>query len=459
MKSYKTTVFFIALFALLTWGGLLQAQYDDIYYDPDTDGEYYDYSSSSNTNSGDTYAYADDNGRYDDESYDHFEDDYDYYYTSRIRRFHRPYQGFGYFDPVYVDRYYYDPFFNPFTTVLIYDNFYSFNRWNRWNRWNRYNYWNRYDPWYQPGFGWNSWGPRNSVFISYNNFGFGNNFYGGGFYGNGFNGGGIFGGGYSNYYCPPSWGSGFTYNTASVNNDTYYGPRTGGSTRTSGNSRRDFTPSREPAKDVTGNPAVVSRNGNDKEIVNTTGTTTRQGTQTRAIEDNRTTRARTYDRNNVRETTVTAPRYERSPSSTTLDRNTNTRQSAPRTYDRNTNTRQSAPRTYDRNTNTRQSAPRTYNRNTNTRQSAPRTIDRSRSNSSRSSGSYSPSSRSNSSRSSGSFSPSSRSNSSRSSGSFSPSSSGSSTRSMSSGSSRSSSSSRSSGGSTKSSSSSRRGGN
>ena len=79
MKSYKTTVFFIALFALLAWGGLLQAQYDDIYYDPDTDGEYYDY--SSNTNSGDTYAYSDDNGAYDDDSYDHYEVDYDYYYS------------------------------------------------------------------------------------------------------------------------------------------------------------------------------------------------------------------------------------------------------------------------------------------------------------------------------------------------------------------------------------------
>ena len=417
MKSYKTTVFFIALFALLAWGGLLQAQYDDIYYDPDTDGEYYDY--SSNTNSGDTYAYSDDNGAYDDDSYDHYEDDYDYYYTSRIRRFHRPYQGFGYFDPVYVDRYYYDPFFTPGTTVLIYDNFYSYNRWNRWNRWNNYSYWNRYDPWYQPGFGWNSWGPRNSVFISYNNFGFGNSFYGNSFYGGGFyGGGGIYGGGYSNYYCPPSWGSGYTYNTVSVANNTYYGPRTGGSTRTSSNSRRDYTTRREPAKDVTSTPAAVSRNGNEREIVNNTGTTTRPSTQ--AIEDNRTTRARTYDRNNVRETTVTAPRYERNPSSTTLDRNTNTRQSAPRTYDRN------------------------------------------RSNSSRSSGSYSPSSRSNSSRSSGSYSPSSRSNSSRSSGSYSPSSrsnSGSSSRSFSSGSNRSSSSSRSSGNSTKSSSSSRRGGN
>lgn len=56
MKIYRTTVFYSALFALLAWG-VAQAQYDDLYYNPDTDGEYYDYSSSS-ASSGDDYAYS-----------------------------------------------------------------------------------------------------------------------------------------------------------------------------------------------------------------------------------------------------------------------------------------------------------------------------------------------------------------------------------------------------------------
>eukprot|EP00825_Cyclidium_porcatum_P023126 TRINITY_DN2542_c0_g1_i2.p1 TRINITY_DN2542_c0_g1~~TRINITY_DN2542_c0_g1_i2.p1 ORF type:complete len:227 (-),score=5.54 TRINITY_DN2542_c0_g1_i2:668-1348(-) len=38
-------------------------------------------------------------------------DDYDYYYASRIRRFHQPYLGFNYYSPFYTDYYWYDPFY------------------------------------------------------------------------------------------------------------------------------------------------------------------------------------------------------------------------------------------------------------------------------------------------------------------------------------------------------------
>jgi hypothetical protein len=197
----------LALVAVLLTMGATNSvfgQYDDLYYDPETDSDYY-YDNSSLSE--DSYAYNDndDDYGYDDEEYE-FEDN-EYHYSSRIRRFHRPYYGFSYFDPVYVDRYYYDPFYfnDPFyypgTTVLIYDNYYPGFRRNRWN-------------W---GWGWNSWsGP--SFYFSNNSYynpwrsswydpwyGYGgntyivNNYYGGGYYGGGY---------YNNYYCPPSWGNG-----------------------------------------------------------------------------------------------------------------------------------------------------------------------------------------------------------------------------------------------------------
>ncbi|MEL6718469.1 MAG: hypothetical protein AAFP82_07120, partial [Bacteroidota bacterium] len=134
MKKYSL------LALVLTFSvGVSIAQYDDLYYDPDTDydNSYYE----EDYDDYDSYDYDD---NYDDSSYDYF-DNNEYYYTSRIRRFHRPYRGFGYFDPIYVDASYYDPFYagafaRNGVTVLIYDDFYSYNRYrsfNNWNRWNR----------------------------------------------------------------------------------------------------------------------------------------------------------------------------------------------------------------------------------------------------------------------------------------------------------------------------------
>ena len=201
MKRNNLFALLFAFFAF-SWANVGMAQYDDLYYNPDTDGDYYNSSSSSYTSND----YYDDNSSsgYDDDDYDYY-DDYNYHYSSRIRRFHRPYYGFNYFDPVYVDVAYYDPFFayDPFWTpgvsTLIYDPYWSANSWRR-SRWNS-------------GFGWNSWGGP-SFFVSYNSFynpwrsnwynpWYGgnnfivNNYYGGGYggFGNSYYGGG-YGGGY-----------------------------------------------------------------------------------------------------------------------------------------------------------------------------------------------------------------------------------------------------------------------
>lgn len=215
-------------------------QYDDLYYDPDRDAGTYNTSieKSRPADNATTSRYDDDDeadydnntaGGYDNDEYEYY-DDYDYYYTARVRRFHRPYYGFNYFDPVYADLYYYDPFINPGVTVLIYDGYSSWNNWNSWRRWNRWNSWgsfnrgwgggwgngwNRWnDPWF--GGGWNRW----------NDPWYGNNYYVNNFYG----GGGWNNWGGNGYYCPPSWGNGYNYNTINTNNNTHYGPRTTGST-------------------------------------------------------------------------------------------------------------------------------------------------------------------------------------------------------------------------------------
>ena len=40
MKNYRLSVILVALFTF-AWVGTALAQYDDLYYDPDTDGSYY----------------------------------------------------------------------------------------------------------------------------------------------------------------------------------------------------------------------------------------------------------------------------------------------------------------------------------------------------------------------------------------------------------------------------------
>ncbi len=246
------TIVAVLLFGM--WAMPAYSQYDDIYYNPDTDQSYYSY---DNNNTGDSYYGSRNTSRarqeeidryYDADEYDYY-NDYDFYYTSRIRRFHRPMYGFGYYDPVYVDAYYYDPFVVPGNTVLIYDDFFSYRDWVRWRRWNNWG-WNatRFNNWafcYQPGFrnagwGWdpfwsNRWfgGSRFSVAIGFGNFGFnrwgfnpyGFNTWGFGGYGNGwFNAypRGYWAGG--NYNYAPGWSNGDQYDR-----DIYYGPRSGGS--------------------------------------------------------------------------------------------------------------------------------------------------------------------------------------------------------------------------------------
>jgi hypothetical protein len=73
-------------------------------------------------------------------------DDYDYYYSARIRRFHRPYRGFNYYSNVYTDYYYYDPYYSG-TTIYVVNDYWGPRR----------NFWNWSGPYAYVGTGW-GWG-------------------------------------------------------------------------------------------------------------------------------------------------------------------------------------------------------------------------------------------------------------------------------------------------------------
>ena len=69
-----------------------------------------------------------------------FDDCYDYYYSSRLRRFHGPHFGFSYYNNYFTNSFWYSQ--NPYNCgVSIY---YGYNFWNPWYL----------DPWHNHNFGW-----------------------------------------------------------------------------------------------------------------------------------------------------------------------------------------------------------------------------------------------------------------------------------------------------------------
>ena len=77
------------------------AQFDDVYYNPDN---YAPRRNAITTNA----SYID------NDAYASYYDDYDFYYSSRIKRFYQPSfgSGFGFYDPYFVDTHYYDPYYS-----------------------------------------------------------------------------------------------------------------------------------------------------------------------------------------------------------------------------------------------------------------------------------------------------------------------------------------------------------
>ncbi len=87
----------------------------------------------------------------------------DYYFSSRIRRFHRNWATFGYYDPLFSDIYWYnyDPFFYGSSIYIGYDPFWSFG-------WPSYYSWG-YRPWgwAHYGYGWGYGSPWGSYWAGH----------------------------------------------------------------------------------------------------------------------------------------------------------------------------------------------------------------------------------------------------------------------------------------------------
>lgn len=221
--KYTLIIILLTLLSIRTTNG----QTDDVYYNPDKVVKLKSNPSSSNRlGSYRPETYSTDKTSFSDESNNYY-DDYDFYYTSRIRRFHRPIQGFNFFNPYYIDMAYYDSFMRSATTMLIYDDFYSYRMFNRFNRWNNFNNFGGFNRWNSFGMndpfsiGWNSpfsrfgemgmnsfgWAGSQMMFMPFNNF-------------------------------IPMWGNGYGYNNFPQNNNNpvtpidasngHYGPRRGG---------------------------------------------------------------------------------------------------------------------------------------------------------------------------------------------------------------------------------------
>ena len=147
----------------------------------------------------------------------YYGDYYDFSYASRIRRFHRPYVSFGYYDPFYTNMYWYTH--NPhFYGMSIYMGFAPtpFYFGGYYTSWHHRHFWRHYH-WHRP---WWGWGPS-SFWAGYHwgyMAGFHSGFWHPYYYGYGF--------GYG-YWGSPHWGGYpyYYYNSFEGSTAYHYGPR------------------------------------------------------------------------------------------------------------------------------------------------------------------------------------------------------------------------------------------
>ncbi len=237
MKFYMLKTIWVPVVMLLTITGL-QAQFDDVYYDPDVyvpvGGNAYQESIPPASQQEEGVQY------YDDDEYGYYEDD-GYYYTNRIQRFYHPYIGFDFYAPVYAG-FYYDPwdYYYPASGFSFSIGF---------------------------GFGWGSWYGGYYPYYGYPSYyGYYPPYYGYGGYGCGYYPTYGCGGGYYYGGCGNNWGHYDNHwdhhdDHYGGHGDYYYGPRVAGNTGSS--------PRNPPVNPGIGSPTVKEHDadvavGNDK---------------------------------------------------------------------------------------------------------------------------------------------------------------------------------------------------
>ena len=171
MKRTYVPISLLLFLVFIAISAMHAQHYDDLYYNPKTDYAYY-YGGKSSVD-------KDKAERYDkpeDEQYE--EGDEAYFYSSRIRRFHRPAR-FYYYEMWRSPWSFYDPWYMG-PSIGMYNGFYPGYSFSYWNNWSPYYYGAYNSPWsfgnWNYGF-YNPWGPGGNVII--------NNYYGNGWFGNG----------------------------------------------------------------------------------------------------------------------------------------------------------------------------------------------------------------------------------------------------------------------------------
>ncbi len=158
------------------------------------------------------------NPYYQDKDYDK-DDYYDYSYASRLRRFHSPLSGVGYYDSYYTNSYFYNQ--NPYQYGVSIYNGYSF--WGQ--SYNNYSY--------VPNYNWSN-GYGYGTNYNYNPYGYydpynawGNNYYNpyGYGYGNYYNNYGCYNNGFGSMFNGNVFGLASNYVNSNDYNSYYYGPR------------------------------------------------------------------------------------------------------------------------------------------------------------------------------------------------------------------------------------------
>lgn len=226
-----------------------------------------DYSTSEiiEDENGDTYVT---NNYYEGDNYRFYnEDDNDYYYTSRIRRFHRPYSGFSYWGSCYTDYYWYT--YNP--------SYYGVSIYVGWGQpwYSRPYYWHRpyysHCGWYHPYYSYNYYSPYYpSYYYSYNPYSWGYNPYGWGYnpYGWGYNPYYGYGGYYSGYSGHGYYGHGnndYGYSSTYDPTDYYYGHRGSTASNTGVTSDRSNIEFGKTGNTVAGNQDAYTGRKDSKE--------------------------------------------------------------------------------------------------------------------------------------------------------------------------------------------------
>jgi hypothetical protein len=144
---YSTLITLVVAFLPMS----IWAQYDDLYYNPDN----YHTTTLKNhihTGTGSDISFGDQD--FDNQSYDYL-DDYDFYYSSRIRRFHRPARGIDFYDPYFVDLVYYG-YHSPGVTIYVSPHRFRPYRPHAFS----YYHWHHHDPFFNPYYSWhNPWRP------------------------------------------------------------------------------------------------------------------------------------------------------------------------------------------------------------------------------------------------------------------------------------------------------------